>query len=74
MPRLLPHDAQKIRLLLNIDTPVANIAQNVGCSRQTVYCIRQNLELFGQPYPPKDAYRTGRLPKLSAGQVQVGDP
>jgi IS30 family transposase len=71
MPRLEPHQTFDIEVMHAADVPVAEIAQRVGCARSTVYGIIDNLQLHGRPYPPTEAYRVGRLPKLAPGHVQV---
>jgi hypothetical protein len=64
----------RLELLLDLHVSKAEIARTVRTSRQTVYAIAENLNLWGLAYPPKDSYRTGRLPNLTVAQVQVGDP
>lgn len=48
------------------------IAKEVGVGRSNLYTIRDNLELWGQPYPPFESQASpGSPPKLSEEQMSV---
>jgi len=72
MPSKLPNwKLHQIRIALEAEMPVAEIATKAQISKKAVYTFRTNLELFNELYPPQSIMKMGRPRLLTAAQELV---
>lgn len=53
VPPLPPHKQQLAKLLLDDNTSPQSVADELNCSRRTVFRYKRNIGLFGQPIQPR---------------------
>jgi len=69
--RLPPHILNELVCRIQLNEPPTKIMKALHVGRATVYRIRDNLDLYGVPYPPEPTIKPGRLKVMTSMMADV---
>jgi len=70
-PRLPDHIVIQILIRLDAEQPILKIYNDLGVARSAIYRIRDNMAIWGAPYPPERSMRSGPDPLLTQDRIQA---